>query len=204
MNRMLQMTKPQIRSLLKEQRNQLSPHERINLDGLLRERLFQSKAYQDCMNLFIFVSFQSEVDTHEIIRQALAQGKRVYVPRVETNTMDFYKITSLEGLIPSNYGVLEPIKLEANRYKEESLMDSNSISHNLMLLPGLAFDKKGNRIGYGAGFYDKYFATHLKIAFYKIALGYDFQIFEGIPADEYDIKVDTIITPSQTINIHTN
>jgi len=129
--------------------------------------------------------------------------------------MDFYEIYNTNAFILSKFGILEPMNEEKNRYKgTEEIINGNSITNyqdlqenehennqrlKLMLLPGLAFDPYGNRIGYGAGFYDSYLRKHLKDNFFKIALAYDFQILGLINTKDHDVRADMIITPSKII-----
>lgn len=206
------MTKAQIRSYQKEQRDQLSKEEQITLSSEIKTRLIKSEVYQKCRNLFCFISFGSEADTHELIKQSLEYGKKVYVPRVEADKMEFYEITNLEGLVVSKFGIPEPLKEEQKTflYQHRNYNYNNSTDNmenpysNLILLPGLAFDRNGNRVGYGQGYYDRYLEKNLSIPFYKIALSYDFQIMDEIPAENYDIKADSIITPTKMIICNKN
>lgn len=221
------MTKDEIRIHQKKIRNGLIKEERDGLCEAIRDRLFQTEAYSTCNCIFPFVSFDSEVDTKEIIKQSIADGKRVYIPRVEEKNIEFYEIDCLEGLILSKFKIPEPPKDEMKRYRYpldsmekneiteknetnyiELHMDNQpsnepsnktSLFNKVMLLPGLAFDRSGNRIGYGAGFYDRYLSTHLDTCFYKIAVAFDFQIVDNITADEFDVKVDAILTPTEFI-----
>lgn len=190
---MMIMTKSEVRALQKERRNALSFTEHKLFSDAIRTKLLQTEMYQEGKRLLTFVSFQSEVDTHEIIRQAILDGKRVYLPRVEAHGMEFYEIHDLEGLIPSKFGVLEPPVNVENRYHT---VDGEK---DLMLLPGLAFDPTGNRIGYGAGYYDRYFIKHTKEHFDKIALAYDFQVMNRIATEEFDVGADVILTPTRII-----
>lgn len=195
------MTKNGIRNSLKEKREQLQPKEQEAFSKAIRERLFQSEAYHRCTRLFAFASFQSEVDTFGIIKQSLAEGKEVFLPKVKAKDMVFYRIEGLQELIRSSYGILEPVGRQDGREsigKEEELINEKGTS-NLMLMPGLAFDVSGNRIGYGAGYYDRFLAKYPKSTFYKVALAYDFQIMEEIPAEAYDQRVDVIITPTRRV-----
>lgn len=199
------MTKDEIRTLIKQQRNSIPAGEWENQSKLVQLRLLQTEAYIKCKNLLIFISFQSEIDTKEIIHQALRDGKIVYVPRVNQKDMEFYKIQSMDGLIISNYGIPEPADqeensfiLKNNNYSKQKMMDNPVQSYeNLMILPGLAFDRSGSRIGYGAGYYDRYLSLHSDIPFYKIAIAFDLQVIEDIPVDQYDRKADAILTPTQ-------
>lgn len=191
------MTKNQIRIEMRQLRNHIAVLKRNNDNTAIRKRLFKTEEYKSCIRLFTFISFQSEVDTIEIINQALQDQKKVYAPRVEGNNMDFYEINHLDGLIPSKYGVPEPSAEEIGKYHFNNEVPLTG--ENLMLLPGLAFDKAGNRIGYGAGYYDRYLAAYPPKIFYKVALAYDFQLVDTIPSEEYDIKADMILLPSQVI-----
>jgi 5-formyltetrahydrofolate cyclo-ligase len=194
------MSKDQIRINHKKLRNMLSLEEQNYYSCAIRERLFTTTEYQNCNHLFSFVSFDTEVDTIGIIQQAFLDKKKVYVPRVETHGMEFYEIQNLEGLIPSKFGVPEPPNSEETRYQSINhtnvKMDQKS---NLMLLPGLAFDYIGNRIGYGAGYYDRYLSAYPTDHFYKMALSYDFQLLDQITTGEFDVKADAILTPTQRI-----
>lgn len=191
------MTKNEIRLRLKEQRDKITSAEQNKLDKEISNRLFQTKAYQNCKMIFTYLSFRSEVDTRAIIQKSLLDGKDVFLPRVEDKNMDFYQIRNLEGMIISKFGVSEPPKEVINRYNKTQ---DYPVKQNLMLLPGLAFDSKGNRIGYGAGYYDRYLSEFSLTHFYKIGLAYDFQVIENIPTDEFDIKADAILTPDGLIN----
>jgi 5-formyltetrahydrofolate cyclo-ligase len=219
------MTKNQIRIRNKQQRNCISVEEQKAFSRDIHERLFSLEVYLNCKSLFSYVSFQSEVDTTNLIHQALSDHKKVYIPRVEKRHMNFYCINNLEDLIRSNYGILEPSIKEETRYSNVILIKNQLISNvkpeeddiiyhdagfsennvmekrtdNLMILPGLAFDVHGNRIGYGAGYYDNYLAKLNENHFIKIALAYDFQVEDEIPSDSSDSKVDLIVTPTRTI-----
>ena len=189
------MTKAQIRANQKLLRNQLSLEDQRLLSKEVREQLFQTEAYARCSNIFTFVSFGSEIDTHEIIRKAITDKKAIYVPRVEGKQIEFYRLLDFKLLIKSKYGILEPtVDENLLHVPADSNLNYNKY-HNVMLLPGLAFDVKGNRIGYGAGYYDKFLSLHQDNYFYKIAIGYDFQVLDELPAEEYDRTANMIITP---------
>ncbi len=192
------MTKRELRNNLRQQRNLLSEEEQTIWNEAIRERLFQTEVYQSCNAVLTFVSFQSEVDTHEIIKRAIQDHKRVYIPRVEANEMEFYEILDLSHLKPSKFGVLEP---EGTENKFDYLQSSDT---PFILLPGLVFDICGSRIGYGAGYYDRYLQKRAIIFSQKIALAYDFQVLDQIATEEYDVKVDAIITPTRIINCNNN
>jgi 5-formyltetrahydrofolate cyclo-ligase len=183
---------------MKEIRSNISAEDHKAYDDAIRQKFLRTEEYQKCQKLFCFISFGTELNTEDIIFQALRDNKQVYVPRVEEERrMEFYRIDGLKNLIPSRFGVLEPMPEEERRYPENSFKDASSI--NLMLLPGLAFDSMGNRIGYGAGYYDRYLTRYPNEHFYKIAACYDFQLMEHITAYEYDIIADAVITPTKCL-----
>lgn len=131
--------------------------------------------------IYAYISCRNELETADIINWCLSHGKRVAVPKVEGDVMYFYEITSLLDCVPGTFGILEPIGKEEDRI----------IAPGFMLVPGLAFDKDRNRLGYGGGFYDKYLDSHKEIQ--TAALGYTFQLVEKIPAELHDKKMDYII-----------
>ncbi len=192
------MTKADIRTDMKLQRNNIPEEKRKEWDAAINQQLLQTEEYRLSKKFFCYVSFGTELDTKPIILQALCEDKEVYVPKVEPNhRMEFYRISHLEGLQPSRFGVPEPLTDEELRYRPEALRQDNS--YMLMILPGLAFDPFGNRIGYGAGYYDRYLLQNHARNFYKIALCYDFQLIQRIETQEYDIGADAIITPTKQI-----
>ena len=147
-----EMTKGEIRNHIKNIRKEIPINLRKEYNQNIHERLFLSNEFKDCNMLFIYISFGSEIDTITIINKALQMNKTVFVPKVEKNDMNFYELHSLDGLIRSKFGILEPDSSIDQIYTSNSLADVNK----LMILPGLAFDRLGNRIGYGAGYYDRY------------------------------------------------
>lgn len=206
------MTKAEIRKEIREKRDQLNMEELQRFSKAILDKLIQSEPYEECDRILTYLSMGSEVNTHILVEQAKADGKRVYLPRVEQKKLEFYEIDDLLHLELSSFGVLEPEISEARRYAlpREQLSkggvdkDKGSDRENrtLMIIPGLAFDTTGSRIGYGGGYYDRYLALlndTLALQIYKVALAFDFQLYPGIPVESYDIPVDEIITPTRRI-----
>lgn len=146
--------------------------------------ILESAAYQNTERIFTFVSMGSEVETEEIIRQAWRDGKAVAVPKTEKHReMHFYEIRSLAELSEGRFGVREP-KGGAVCVPKEG---------DLLLVPGLLFDGKKNRLGYGGGYYDTYFAKHKEGK--RIGLAFAAQRFaEELPTEETDVPLDAVIT----------
>ncbi|GAA0071466.1 5-formyltetrahydrofolate cyclo-ligase [Clostridium sardiniense] len=183
--------KKETRKNIIKQRDELDITVKEAMDNNIIEKLMMNETYKSARGIFIYIGFGSEINTKIIIREALNSGKEVYVPKVIKKDMILIKIDSLENLVTSSYGILEPIG-------DKSDLDVNKLE--LIVMPGVAFDKSGNRLGYGGGYYDKFLEQN-KIECKKIALSYDFQVLEKLEVEEHDIKVDLIITENQVINI---
>lgn len=146
--------KKQIRRRVLARRDALTSQEQWRASCLITERLMGHQWFYRAGSLLCYVSYGSELDTRELIREALRLGKEVYVPKVEENRrMDFFRIGALEELQPGFHGILEPPDT-ARIYAGERA------ERTLMLMPGVAFDLYGNRLGYGGGYYDRYLAAH--------------------------------------------
>jgi len=160
----------------------MSFQEVIDKSLLIENLLMKQEEYKKSKNIYVYVNYNQEVITTDIIKKSLAVGKNVYIPKVYDDVILFHQIRSYEDdLAPGAYGILEPTNNSPDKLRD-----------GLLIMPGLAFDKKFHRIGYGGGFYDKYLA--LPNSHIKLAIAYDFQVLEQIEADEFDMKVDVIIT----------
>lgn len=165
-------------------------HEKIakdSKDSAIREVLLETAEFQKAKAILLYVSVRGEVDTHGIISAALDQGKRVLVPFVTKKDMNFSEITSMDDLSPGAFKIPEPISRKPVSLEEISLV----------IVPGVAFDKKGNRLGQGLGYYDKFLKSVRNAKF--IALAYGFQIVGSVPASEKDVRIHKIITESGII-----
>ena len=162
----------------------MSAEERAEKSGKIAEKLFKLEEYDEAANIFLYASFGSEVDTYPIIRRLLSEGKAVALPRCTSeSTMVFHYIDSTEDLKPGYKGIPEP---------KESLPAALS-EPDLMIVPGVAFDAEMNRIGYGKGFYDRFFKA-IPLYVPKIALAYELQMVPEIPYETLDETMDKIIT----------
>ncbi|MDR3596977.1 5-formyltetrahydrofolate cyclo-ligase [Clostridium sp.] len=185
-----------LRKEILEKRENIDITIKKKMDKEILNRFYESKYYNEARNVFIYISYGSEIDTKDIINKALKENKRIYVPRTEfkTRIMDAVEISSLDKLIENSYGILEPSENEPH-------IDPNGL--DLILVPGVAFDRNGGRMGYGAGFYDRYFkkinSDNIK-RITKLALAYDFQVIGEVPMEELDIPVDYIITEKEFID----
>lgn len=180
-----------MRSNKSESRKQILALRKAVPDELLKEnsakiteKVIAHPEYQQAKLVFAYVDAKGEVKTDGIIQHAWANRKKIAVPKVHGDIMEFYQITSYDDLEEGYFGIMEP----KGSCKEVTEIPENSV----VIMPGVAFDKKGNRIGYGKGYYDKYFGKYPGL--YKIAIAFSLQIVEAIEADEFDVKADCVIT----------
>ena len=187
--------KKALRTKYLEKRNQMGPEQRKEASKKIKEWVFANKRFKAASTVFVYASYKSEVETKEIIQGALRLGKRVAVPKVHGTRMFFYEIRSWEELFPGYQGILEPQNI-----KKEPIVPSND---HVMIVPGAVFDRKGNRIGYGGGYYDEYLDRIFNTYGYQpycMALAFAGQICKGkIPAEAHDKKMDCILTERRVI-----
>ena len=185
------MTKPDLKRSLRSERVQMS--ERVVREKSLRiyHRLIDMPAYQLARCIACYVSIKNEVDTKTVIQKAIDSGKQVGVPVTrEDGDMDFQAIAGLSDLRPVHYGLREPVP------DSKKVLLPHTI--DLILVPGIAFDRSGHRIGSGGGYYDRFLARTEVI---RIGLSYGFQIIDRVPAEPHDEKMDLIITENEVIKI---
>lgn len=158
----------------------------------ITKKLVALPEYQSCRNILIFLSMPGEVQTGEMIQKSLASGKKVYVPLVDKNRKRL-QISELPGLDiefqTKSFGIREPSPEYIN-IRPPAVLD-------FVLVPGLAFDRKGGRIGFGAGYYDRFLkeeAGHVA----RVGVAFQFQILDSIAQTEFDVPVQKILTESVT------
>lgn len=184
------MDKSEIRKWVKEKKRLLTKEQRSDYSSHIFHRLKEYGFLEDAPIVYCYVSYNEEVDTKHLLLYMLKEQIPVAVPKIKNGRMDFYCIESLEELQPGAYGILEPTT--------DYLIKGRQ---GLMILPGLAFDTYGNRIGYGGGFYDRYLEENKDVQYKKVALAYDFQVIAPMKAGEHDKKVDFIITEKRGIRM---
>lgn len=177
------MDKKALRREIGEKKRALSAAEIESRSAVLAEKLYNTPQYRACKSLYAYLSFNQEVRTDPIIRRAWADGKRVAVPKVIGDEMVFIWIDSFDNLTPQGaFNITEPI--ENGPVAEDGTA--------LVLMPGLAFDPAGHRVGYGGGYYDRYLSA--RPGHPTVALCYDFQLYERLDVEAFDIPVDAVIT----------
>lgn len=187
------MDKKTIRKKIISERDDLDFDVKQSKDELIINKFLDQGFIEKYDNIFCYVSFGSEIDNGKILSTILESGKNLYVPYIDTDSkqMCLCKINNLaDDLQRGHYGILEP--------KKNLRKPVNSDIIDCVISPGVAFTKKMERIGYGGGYYDRFYSSLKKIPF-VVALAYDFQIVDSIPTESFDVPVDMIITEKQII-----
>ena len=192
------MTKQEIRKEVTNKKKLMKIEEIEKLSLMLTDKFCSLEEYKNASCIYAYMSYNQEVNTKYLIERAWKDGKKIAVPKTlasgkKTNKngvivpdyMEFIYINSFDELKNGYVGIPEPDYDENKVAKEKEV---------LILMPGLAFDKNNNRIGYGGGFYDKYLSSNKETKFTKVALGFDFQLYETIPTEPYDEKMDYVLT----------
>lgn len=184
----IESLKKNIRKKIQKKRDSLLSGYRDESSYLIAEKFLNTDYYIDSENISIYYPFRTEVDTTIIIKQALKDKKKIILPRVFNNKLNLFFVNDLSNqLEKGSYGIMEPVS---------SICAPARISDiELIVLPGVGFDKNFHRLGQGYGYYDK-ILKHIPEEVKKIALCFDIQMVNNIPVLNHDIEVDVIITES--------
>ena len=175
------MEKKDLRAFIRAKKRAMTSAQVDAASARLAEKLFQHPAYQAAKSLYGYLSYNQEVRTVPMLEQALRDGKKVAVPKCYGDEMKFIYLDDLTKVAKGYAGIPEPIADEPVAHDETALV----------LMPGLAFDPQGHRIGYGGGFYDKFLSREPNHP--TLALCYDFQVLPHLDTEEHDIPVDTVL-----------
>lgn len=175
------MDKKQLRRMIRERKRAMTEAEIQSRSEALAQLLYASEAYRNAKTIYGYLPYNQEVRTVPMLEQALRDGKRVAVPKVFGDEMKFLYLQDLTQVAKGYAGIPEPIA-------DEPVAEDKTA---LVLMPGLAFDPKGHRIGYGGGFYDKFLAAEPDHP--TLALCYEFQLLPKLETEEHDIPVDVVL-----------
>ncbi len=179
--------KKEIRRNMLSRRNSMTAEEINEKSRIIFQRLINFGPYKESKNILSYLSFGSEVTTNDIIDYSISQEKKVSVPLCikETTEMVACSFSTWQDISKGTYGILEPNKSSLR------IVDRTTI--DLILVPGAAFDKLGNRVGYGAGYYDRFLNRANKNTC-TVALAFSLQLVSKIPRGLFDVPLDYIIT----------
>lgn len=188
------LDKAELRKMFLDRRSQLTVEEHREKSQAVQQRVMALGPFQGSRSLAIYSSFKGEVETGSILEEGLRMGKEVFLPVVKEGQarLAFVAVRTKEELIPGRYGILVP-PWEPGRIKPVEEIE-------LILVPGLAFDMSGRRLGYGGGYYDR--TLHgLNQSPARMALAFDFQMVEELPGGPADAKVAWIVTEKRVVEI---
>lgn len=183
-----------VRKEVLESRKAMSSQDLKSKSDSICSYLLESDFYKNSSVIMAYIDFRNEVQTESLIKKALSDGKKIVIPIsvVDTKQLILSELIDYDGELESGaYGILEP--------KQEFVRETDPQTVDLVLIPGVAFDSKGYRIGYGAGYYDR-FLERVRPDVAKVALGFDLQMVADAYPDDHDFPVDSVITESGIID----
>lgn len=185
--------KNDLRKAMLGKRKSMNIEDVITSSNKIIETIMELPEFKSSKNIMLYLSFNNEVNTYPLVKWCLDNNKIVIAPYCIQHSKEIvpYRITNLStDLVKSDFGVMEP--------KKDLLEKINIEDIDLILVPAVAFDQHCNRIGFGAGYYDRFLCNKPKHT-PAIGIAYDYQIIDKIPTDEYDVPLDFIITEKRVI-----
>jgi 5-formyltetrahydrofolate cyclo-ligase len=181
--------KKQLRSEIKQRRSMLPESDRAEMSQQISHFLHEIDEFNQAKSVFCYISYQDEVDTHALISDFLQQSMALAVPKImDKTTMLAIPLSDFTDLEPDKLGILTP----------KSSQPAAS-PFDIAITPGLGFTEKGDRLGYGRGYYDRWFAKN-KVKT-KIGVAYEVQIVSELPLEETDLPLDILVTEKRTIDL---
>lgn len=175
------MDKQALRRQIREKKRAMTQAQINEASRRLGELFVKTEQYRNAKTVYGYLPYNQEVRTVPMLQKAIADGKRVAVPKVYGEEMRFIYMTDLSQVEKGYAGIPEPVA-------DGPVADDPEA---LVLMPGLAFDLQGHRIGYGGGFYDKFLAQEPNHP--TVALCYEFQMLPSLETEEFDIPVDCVL-----------
>ena len=175
------MNKQELRAWVRQKKRAMTVEEIEAKSAALAEKFCETEYYRNAKTIYGYLPYNQEVRTVPMLERALADGKTVAVPKCYGEEMRFIRMDDLTTVEKGYAGIPEPLE-------DGPVADDETA---LVLMPGLAFDPQGHRVGYGGGFYDKFLAK--EPGHPTVALCYEFQVFDALEVDDYDIPVDLVI-----------
>lgn len=175
------MNKKELRNRIRQQKRAMTPEQIEEKSRVLGQLFTQSALYRQAKSIYGYLPYNQEVRTVPMLQQALRDGKRVAVPKVYGDEMRFIYMDDLSAVETGYAGIPEPVA-------DAPVADDPTA---LVLMPGLAFDPEGHRVGYGGGFYDKFLER--EPGHPTLALCYDFQMLPHLETQAHDIPVDCVL-----------
>jgi 5-formyltetrahydrofolate cyclo-ligase len=182
--------KAELRERVLALRRDLSPEDRSRRSEAVAGALFDLPEVRSARTVALFSSFGSEVDTAPVIERAHGEGRRVVLPYLDEDVMEVAEHRPGDRLVPSSYGPAEPSRREP----------VDPVEVDAVVVPGLAFDRRGRRVGYGGGYYDRWL-RRLRPDAVRIGVGFAFQLVDRVPAAGSDERVDVVVTDEGVVRV---
>lgn len=183
------MPKRRIRRSQIMMREQLTAQQRVDLGSRAQSRLVQQAWFAEAKLIALYSSIRNEVDTWNLFDAAISLGKRVVFPRIDDGQMVFVEVESQRDFCSGTFGVLEPV---GTKVVPVCCID-------LIVVPGVAFDRGGFRIGFGKGYYDRALENR-PLSCRLAGLGYAFQLEDNIPREAHDVSLDWLVTDQEVLS----
>lgn len=183
------MLKRSIRTRFLAERRERSLESCLNSSVKIQRRFLRSELFRRADSLALYSAIHNEVQTNIVFVQALDAGKTLVYPRIKDDALEFVEVQSLTELTAGAFGVLEPIGVKLVPVEEL----------DVIVVPGVAFDRVGHRLGYGRGFYDHALSACRKDSV-KIGFAYDFQLLVELPFAKHDQRLSALMTETCTLN----
>lgn len=177
-------TKQEIRKQLLKLRRSIEDEYWQYATEAISLRVIESDCFREAADLYCYMDFDHEAGTDRILSEAWRLGKNIWLPKVSGEEMDFFLVQSRHELVKGAYGILEPF----------GNSEIASGTDGLIIVPGIGFDGRHHRIGYGKGYYDRYLKKHPHLV--KMGIAFDIQIVEKIPVEETDCGLNYVVTES--------
>ncbi len=188
-------TKAEIRKKILKVRQELCKEEQNRRSLKIQKQVLEHPHFQQAQWIFLYMDYKAEVQTGFLLEKCFELGKRLALPKIDGDVMNFYEVRTREDVQPGYFGILEPVTTrEVTPELRETAGDAAKVKNEskaFMTVPGVAFSKDGYRMGYGKGFYDRYLARFPGI--YTCGLAYECQIVEELPVETHDKKLDELI-----------
>ncbi|WP_457570791.1 5-formyltetrahydrofolate cyclo-ligase [Desulfovulcanus sp.] len=187
------LSKHQIRQKVLKKRTNLSPDQVNSLSSIILENFYSLNLLDRARDVFLYLPIKNEVNTWPLLKKLWSLKISTFLPRCDKNKcrkMDFYHVSSPNDLNKGAFNIPEP----------SSEIRYNGIGPDLIILPGVAFDLKGYRLGYGQGYFDRFLPKLDLTKIKTVALAYDFQILPSLPIDPWDRPVEIIVTEKRIVD----
>jgi len=184
--------KDKIRQELIKIRRNLSKNEVLEKSNKIKKRLYEINEFKQASNILLYISYNNEVYTHDMIKERMSNKKNMIVPISdrENRCLILSKLDNWDNLETGSYGILEPRKDKIKEYSIDKV--------DLVIVPGVGFDESGHRIGHGKGYYDDLLRNSTKAS--HIGLAFESQLVKKIPTEAHDLPVHKIVTEKRVID----